>query len=79
MIRNELGEVGEVMASLSTRSPSIIDSEEAEVLACCKALEFAIDSGFSELIVKGDNITVMKSISCPWLNQSRLGHLHTDI
>ena len=75
LIRNDLGEV---MASLLARGSLVIDSEEAEVLACCKALEFTVDSSFLELIVEGDNITVMKSISCPRPNQSRLGHLYTQ-
>lgn len=71
MIRNKLVEV---MASLSAIGSSVIDSEEAKVLAYCKALEIAVDSGFSKLIVEADNMTVIKSISCPRPNQSRLGH-----
>ena len=39
------------------------DSEEVEVLACRKALEFAIDAGFMEIILEGDNAMVMKKIS----------------
>ena len=39
---------GEVMASISARGPPIIDSEEAEILACRKALEFAVDAGFRD-------------------------------
>ena len=38
--------VGEFMAALSTRGDAMADSEEAEVRACRKALEFAIDAGF---------------------------------
>ena len=53
---------GEVMAGLSARGPSVVSSEEAEVLACRKALEFALDSGFSDLVVEGDNALVMKAI-----------------
>ena len=50
------------MAGLSARGPSVVSSEEAEVLACRKALEFALDSGFSDLVVEGDNALVMKAI-----------------
>ena len=39
------------------------DSEEVEVLACRKALEFAIDAGFTEIILESDNAIVMKTIS----------------
>ena len=54
---------GEVMASISARGPPVIDSEEAEILACRKALEFAVDAGFRDLIVEGDNKGVMTSIT----------------
>ena len=49
--------------SMTAKGPSVSDSEEAEVLACRKALEFAVDSGFVELIMEGDNATVMQTIA----------------
>ena len=55
VIRNEKGEV---MAAIAER-----DNEEVEVMACRKALEFAIDAGFTEIILEGDNAIVMKVIS----------------
>ncbi|XP_023899235.1 uncharacterized protein LOC112011074 [Quercus suber] len=76
VIQNDLGEV---MASLSARGPQVVDNEEAEVLACRKALEFAVESGFSELIIEGDNEFVMKSIAGSRPSLSRLGHLYADI
>ena len=42
--------------------PAVTDSEEVEILACRQALEFAIEAGFSDLIVEGDNSNVMRSI-----------------
>ena len=48
---------------MTAKGPSVSDSEEAEVLACRKALEFAVDSGFVELIMEGDNATVMQTIA----------------
>ena len=54
-------------------------SKEAEVLACRKALEFALNSGFSNLVVEGDNVMVMKAIVSPHLNRSRLGHIYDVI
>lgn len=61
---------GEVMVAISSKGPAVTDSEEVEVLACRKALEFAVDAGFSELVIEGDNISVMKSIASPWANLS---------
>ena len=44
---------GAVMAAIAARGPLILGSEEAEVLACRKALEFTVDEGFTELLVEG--------------------------
>ena len=76
MIRNEKAEV---MAAISAKGPLVGDSEETEILACRKALDFAIDASFSELVNEGDNANVMKSISSTGVNQSRLGHIIEDI
>ena len=70
---------GEVMVALSARGEAVDDSEEAEVLACRKALEFAIDARFSELIVEGDDAIVMQVISSTHPNLSRLGLIYEDI
>ena len=70
---------GDVMASISTRGPPVIDSEDAEILACRKALEFAVDAGFRDLIVEGDNKVVMTSITNTHTTSSRLGHLYGDV
>ena len=51
------------MAALMAKGPSVSGSEVAKVLACRKALEFAVDSGFVELIMEGDNATVMQTIA----------------
>ena len=37
-------------------------SEEAELLACKKTVEFANDAGFSELVIEGDSSNVMRRI-----------------
>ncbi|XP_075655242.1 uncharacterized protein LOC142625480 [Castanea sativa] len=70
---------GEVMAALSAKGPPVEDSEEAETLACRRAVEFAVDIGFSELVIEGDNAAVMTSLSSPGPNMSRLGHIVHDI
>ena len=43
MIRNEKGEV---MVAMTTCGPIVQTSEEVELLACQRALEFAVDAGF---------------------------------
>ncbi|KAK9987891.1 hypothetical protein SO802_028130 [Lithocarpus litseifolius] len=76
VIRNNQGEV---MAAMATKGPPVSCSEEAETMACRKALEFAVDAGFHELIVEGDNITVMRAVSSSTRNFSMLGTVIADI
>ncbi|KAK9992914.1 hypothetical protein SO802_022617 [Lithocarpus litseifolius] len=54
-------------------------NEEAETLACRRAVEFAIDARFSDLVIDGDNAAVMTSLLFPGTNMSRLGHIVQDI
>ena len=67
------------MVAMTAKGPLISDNEEVEVLACQKALVFALDSGFVELIMEGDNATVMQTIACSQATLSHLGHLYGDI
>ena len=67
------------MAAYAGRGPPVIDNEEAEALACRKAVEFAVDAGFSDLIIEGDNMEVIRAISLARDNGSRLGHIYEDI
>ena len=60
IIRNDKGEV---MAASSARGAPASGSEEAEVLACCHAVEFALGLGFRELVIVGDSATVMHNIT----------------
>ena len=53
---------GKVMAVMSARGPHVSISEEAELLACKKTMEFATDAGFSELVIEGDSSNVMRRI-----------------
>ncbi|XP_023880084.1 uncharacterized protein LOC111992454 [Quercus suber] len=76
IIRNERGEV---MAALSAKGPFVQDSEEAETLACRKALEFAIDVGILDLIIEGDNASVMRAVASNFMDGSRLGNVLEDI
>ena len=54
-------------------------SEEAELLACRKAVEFSIDASFTELVIEGDNSNVMKALSSSLADQSLLGNLVDDV
>ena len=74
IIRNEKDEV---MAVMSIKGPPVAYIEEAEVLACRKALEFSIDAGFMDLIIEGDNVNVMRSISS--FCHSLLGGVYGDV
>ncbi|XP_030963999.1 uncharacterized protein LOC115985177 [Quercus lobata] len=76
VVRNKRGEV---MVSLVAKGPLMQDSEEAEVLACQKVLEFVVDASFTDLLLEGDNMSVMKSITSIRSNRSRLGHIYEDI
>ena len=70
---------GEVMAVMSTKGPPMGGSEEAKILACRRVTEFAIDVGFTDLVIERDNAAIMSSISSPGVDQSRLGHIIQDI
>ena len=48
-------------------------------MKCCKALEFAINAGFTEVILEGDNAMVMKTLSHAQSNLWRLGLIYEDI
>ena len=48
---------------MAAKGPKVFCSEEVELLACRKAIEFAMDVGFSKLVIKGDNSSAMKAIS----------------
>ena len=76
IIRNERGQV---MATLSSKGLAVTNSEKAEVLACRQAMEFALDAGFSNLIMEGDNSNVMQSIVSAQTDWSCLGNLYDDI
>ena len=60
MIRNLRGEV---MAAMTAKGSAVQCCEEAKLLACRKAMEFAIDAGFTTLIVEGDSINATRSIT----------------
>ena len=70
VVRNEKAEV---MASLVAKGPPVTDGEEAELLACRKELEFAIDAGFMDVVLEGDSLNVMRAISSGKARQVTFG------
>ena len=72
-------EKGEVMAAMTASGPMVRNSDEAELLACRRAIEFTVDVGFSRLIVEGDNINVTRAISSSLENTSPFGNVVDDI
>ena len=67
IVRNH---ASEVMTAMSAKGEYVHNSDEAEVLACRKALEFAMEAGFSNLVIEGDNSNVMRALSASAVNNS---------
>ena len=70
---------GEVMAGMSTIGPKVNTSEEVELLACRRSIEFAVDVGFTRLMIEGDNTNVMQAISSDVANYSFISNVVDDI
>ena len=69
IIQNDKGEV------MTASGPKVSTSDEVELLACQRAIEFAVDAGFSRLIIEGDSSNVIQAISSPLENFHCLGML----
>ena len=67
------------MATISAKGGAVRDNEKLEVMAYHKTLEFAMDAGFMEVMLEGDNALVMKTVSQAQPNLSRLGLIYEDI
>ena len=70
---------GEVMAALSAGGCPALDSDENETTGCCKAILFVMDVVFREVVIEGDNVVVMRSLSSLERHSSRLGNIIQDI
>jgi len=64
---------------MATKGPEVFCTEEVELLACRKAIEFAVDTSFYELIIEGDNCSIMKDVSALQDDHSLLGNVLGDI
>ena len=67
------------MAAFSGKGPLVSCSEEAEILACRRAVEFALECGFTEMVVEGDNQSVMSALELKRSLSSRIGHIIQDV
>ena len=67
------------MAAMTTNGLAVSSSDEAELLACRKAIEFVVDARFLKLVIKGDNVNVIHAISSPFANQSLMGNVVDNI
>ena len=67
------------MAGMSVKGPEVKSSEEVEVSACRRAVEFSREVGFSRVIIEGDCLNVMRALSVSTENSSLLGHIYEDI
>nr|XP_023921668.1 uncharacterized protein LOC112033124 [Quercus suber] len=76
IIRNEKGEV---MAAVIASGLKVNTSDEAELLACQRAIELVVDVGFLRLIIEGDSSNVIQAISSPLENSSLFGNVVNDI
>ena len=76
IIRNS---AGEVMTGMLAKGEYMHNSDEAEALACQKALEFSMEGGFSNLVIEGDSSNVMRAILSSVANNSFFGHIVDDI
>ena len=67
------------MAALSVKGPPVTGSEEVEIFACRGAMEFAVECGFSELVLEGDNQALMDALNKRKGLSSWLGHILQDM
>ena len=67
------------MAAISTKGPPVTGNDEAEIFACRRAVEFAVEYGFAELILEGDNQALMDALRTRQGRSSWLGHVLQDV
>ena len=67
------------MATITSSGLKMNTSDEAKLLACRRAIEFAVDAGFSRLIIEGDNSNVIQAISSPLETFLLFGNIVNDI
>ena len=70
---------GAVMASLSQQAPLPATVAQVEALAARRAIEFALEVGITQAIIKGDSDIIFKGLTSPGLSLALHGHLIHDV
>ena len=70
---------GPVMASLSQQVPLPATVAQVEALAARRAVEFALEVGITQAIIKGDSDIIFKDLTSPGLSLALHGHLIHDV
>lgn len=70
---------GAVMASLSQQVPLPATVAQVEALAARRAIEFALEVGITQAIIKGDSDIIFKDLTSPGLSLALHGHLNHDV
>ena len=70
---------GEVIAAMSERIRLPTTVTEVEILACRRAVIFAIEVGIQDIIFEGDSLTVIRAINSGNANEASYGNLLEDI
>ena len=67
------------MAALSQQIPLLASAEMVEVLAACRAFQFAHELSFDRLVLEGDSETIINSIVGDNMESFSFGHILQDI
>lgn len=70
---------GAVMASLSQQVPLPATVAQVEALAARRAIEFALEVGITQAIIKGDSDIIFKDLTSPGLSLALHGYLIHDV
>ncbi|XP_050278031.1 uncharacterized protein LOC126719535 [Quercus robur] len=70
---------GAVIGALSVRIPLPQTVAEVEILACCKAVSFALELSLREVVFEGDVVGVINAIKSGTAEHFSFGHIIDDI
>ncbi|CAL5355830.1 unnamed protein product [Camellia sinensis] len=76
VIRNSMGEV---MAAMTEQLPFWVDADCVEAFAAAKAIDLATDLGFSDIILEGDSLNIVKALQEGVELLSEYGHLVSQV
>ncbi|OMO94270.1 hypothetical protein COLO4_16438 [Corchorus olitorius] len=64
---------GEVLGAIAGRLERVSDSFTAECLAALKAITWARDMCFRNIVLEGDALTIIRKVNAPTINLSPIG------